>query len=105
MHTWTPAQLAQQLQDKTQTFQLLDVREPWEYDIACLEGAKLIPLNQLQQNIHQLNPTQTVVVICHHGIRSAHACYFLASQGFDVINLSGGIDQWAREIDPNMSLY
>ena len=105
MRQWTPAELAAQLQVNPAQIQLLDVREDWEYELAHVEGSQHIPLGRLPQTINQLNPCHDVIVICHHGIRSAQACYLLERKGFHTINLIGGIDRWAREIDHSMPLY
>lgn len=105
MRQCTPAELAERLKNDKKPLQILDVREQWEYDIAHFEASKLIPLGQLPQNLGQLDNSRELLVVCHHGIRSAHACYYLERNGFDVINLTGGIDQWAREIDKSMPLY
>jgi rhodanese-related sulfurtransferase len=84
---------------------LLDVREPYEYKIANLNG-HLVPLGQLQVRFADLDKTREIVVYCHHGNRSAFAVQFLKNQGFEnVLNLVGGIDQWSREIDPNVPRY
>lgn len=84
---------------------LLDVREPYEYKIANLNG-HLVPLGQLQTKFNELDKTREIVVYCHHGNRSAFAVQFLKNQGFErVLNLVGGIDQWSREIDPNVPRY
>lgn len=104
MRHWTPTELAVHL-NAPQPLQILDVREEWEYDIAHLEGSILIPLGQLMYKMGSLDKTQEWLVVCHHGIRSAHACYYLERNGFQVINLTGGIDRWAKEIDHDMSLY
>lgn len=87
------------------SLQILDVREPWEYDIAHIEGSTLIPLGKLLQNMEQLDQTRPILVVCHHGIRSAYACQLLERHGFQTINLAGGIERWAREIDHTMPLY
>ncbi len=105
MQSWTPHELAAYLLNDPQSLKLLDVREPWEYDIAHIQGATLIPLGKLAQDINTLERNTTYVVICHHGIRSAHACYFLERNGFQTINLTGGIDRWAQDIDRDMPLY
>ena len=85
---------------------LLDVREPWEYRIASLEGSTLIPMRQIPSAIEDLDPAQEVIVICHHGIRSRHVAHYLESRGFTrVINLRGGIDAWARELDTLLATY
>jgi rhodanese-related sulfurtransferase len=105
MRSWTPADLAEYLGNHRQSLQILDVREAWEYDIAHIEGSVLIPLGKLAQKMDGLDRNCETLVICHHGIRSAHACYFLERNGFQTINLTGGIDRWAREIDLDMPLY
>jgi len=84
---------------------LLDVREPYEYRIANLNG-HLMPLGHLQSKFSELDRTREIVVYCHHGSRSAFAVQFLKNQGFEkVLNLVGGIDQWSREIDPKVPRY
>ena len=105
MQNWTPQELANQLTNAAKQIQLLDVREPWEYQIVHLENSVLVPLSQLTYGLNELNKDLPVVVICHHGIRSAHACYLLERLGFQAINLTGGIDRWAREIDPSIPIY
>jgi rhodanese-related sulfurtransferase len=85
---------------------LLDVREPFEYDIARIENSILIPLDRLQQRMNELDANQEVVVICHHGIRSQQAAHFLVNEGFTkVLNLVGGIDAWSCECDAKVPRY
>lgn len=85
---------------------LIDVREEMEHEIAGIAGARLLPLSLFDEWAHTLSPEEETVVICHHGIRSAQVCAFLSRQGFDKLyNLSGGIDRWSREVDPNVPLY
>ena len=87
---------------------LLDVREPEEFEIASLPGARLVPLGQIPASIEQIADwkNEAVVVYCHHGIRSMHAINFLTHAGFmNLANLSGGIDAWSREVDPKMLRY
>lgn len=85
---------------------LLDVREPWEFDIAHLSGAKLIPLSQLAQRLGELENNREIIVMCHHGIRSKQACLLLQAHGFrQTINLRGGVDSWAKEVDASMPVY
>jgi adenylyltransferase/sulfurtransferase len=84
---------------------LLDVRQPYEFKLVNL-GGTLIPLGELPQRVHELDASQEIVVYCHHGMRSAHAVAFLRQAGFaNVKNLSGGIDAWAREVEPTMKRY
>ena len=84
---------------------LLDVREPWEHELAALPGARLIPLDQIEWRIDEVRPDQAVVVYCHHGIRSAAAVHWLRTQGVPAVNLAGGIDAWAARIDPRLRRY
>lgn len=86
--------------------QLLDVREPWEYELVRLPDALLIPLAELPSRLRELDADRPVIVYCHHGIRSWHAACFLVRNGFSqVINLAGGIDAWSREMDPALPRY
>ena len=87
---------------------LLDVREPEEFEIAALPGARLVPLGQIPVSLEQIADwkNEPVVVYCHHGIRSMHAINFLTQAGFtNLANLSGGIDAWSREVDPKTPRY
>ncbi len=100
-----PAELAAQLQAGT-TPVMLDVREEWEWNTCAIPGARHIPLRELPAHLAELDKAAETVVICHHGIRSHHACQFLESVGFSkVINLSGGMAAWANEVDPTMPRY
>ncbi len=85
---------------------LLDVREPWEYEKARIEGATLMPMRELPSKIEQIDEDKEVVAICHHGGRSMQVAMFLEKQGFKrVHNLVGGIDAWSRTVDPAVPLY
>jgi adenylyltransferase/sulfurtransferase len=85
---------------------ILDVREPGEYEICHLEGSKLIPLNELQSRVNELDTADEIVVHCHHGIRSLRATTFLRNLGFKKVkSLKGGIDEWAINYDPLMPRY
>ena len=88
-------------------FTLLDVREPWEVQTARISGSTFIPMADVPMRAHQeLDPEEHIVVICHHGIRSANVCAWLRQQGFEKVqSMRGGIDQWARTIDPKVPLY
>ena len=104
-HEISPRELKNKL-DQDQQLVLLDVREPSEYEIVHLEGATLIPLNDLRQNVDQLNPQSEIITYCHHGMRSLHAAAFLYQSGLqNVKSLAGGIDLWAAEIDSTLSRY
>ncbi len=87
---------------------LLDVRQPDEFAIVSLPGAKLVPLNELPERVGELAGwrEQEVVVYCHHGMRSAHAIGWLRHQGFTKLhNLAGGVDRWALDVDANAQRY
>jgi adenylyltransferase/sulfurtransferase len=87
---------------------LLDVREPAEWETARIEGARLVPLGQLEERLAELAEwkDRPVVAHCHHGGRSAKACQLLAGAGFsDVANLVGGIDAWSLSVDPSVPRY
>ena len=88
------------------TITLIDVREPYEWAIARLPDARLVPLNSLPQALHSINRDAQIVVYCHHGTRSAAAAEWLRDQGIErVLNLVGGIDRWSLEVDPAMRRY
>ncbi len=106
MREMSPPQLRDYLEHTDTDPQLLDVREPWEFKLCQLAGSTLIPLGKLHQKLDQLDSQKETIVICHHGIRSRQAGMYLERNGFsNVINLSGGVDAWALEIDPNMNIY
>ena len=85
---------------------VLDVREPFEYEIAHIEGTKLIPLGELPRRLDELERHGEIAVHCKSGKRSAQAVQFLRRAGFtNVVNIEGGIDAWADEIDPNVPKY
>jgi len=85
---------------------LLDVREPWEYQIAHLNNAQLMPMNTVSEQMQILDKQAPVVVICHHGVRSMHVARLLEHHQFtDLYNLSGGIDAWAHSVDLEMAVY
>src|ERR1017187_5553465 len=86
-------------------FLLLDCREPWEYETARIEGATLIPMRQIPQKLGEIPRDQTVVVYCHAGVRSFSAAAWLKQQGVNALSMTGGIDQWSREIDPGVPRY
>ncbi len=95
------------MQDRGEKLRLIDVRELDEWNTVRIEGAELIPLSQFQQQAAaQLDPAERIVLYCHHGMRSARAQQFLKAQGYpDVLNLTGGIDAWALQVEPGMKRY
>ena len=101
----TPKELRDQLA-AGQTPWLLDVREPWEFSTARLDGATLIPLGDLAKHVAEVPRDADVVVYCHHGMRSARAVSMLRHGGWTrVRNLSGGIDRWSIEVDQQVPRY
>jgi rhodanese-related sulfurtransferase len=88
---------------------MLDVREPWEHNICRIDSSVLMPLSELQARSGELDEDAgeaPLVVICHHGMRSFHATLWLRQQGYSrAVNLAGGIDAWASQIDPTMPRY
>ncbi|MEO8201345.1 MAG: molybdopterin-synthase adenylyltransferase MoeB [Gemmatimonadota bacterium] len=85
---------------------LLDVREHWEWDLAHINDAQLIPLGELAQRINELDRKASIVTICHHGVRSLQALELLHAAGFSQVrSLAGGIDAWAAVVEPGMSRY
>ena len=95
----------EQWQTQNQDFQLIDVREAYEYDIVNLKG-ELIPLSAVVEQQHKINPTKPVVIHCRSGKRSAEAIQLLEKLGFkNLYNLEGGILAYAKEIDTTMPVY
>jgi rhodanese-related sulfurtransferase len=107
MNPITPAQLAAWLHDPARDPPyLLDVREPWEYEKARIEGSTLIPMREIPGRVAEIDEEREVVALCHHGGRSVQVAMFLEKQGFKrVHNLVGGIDAWSRTVDPAVALY
>ena len=86
--------------------QLIDVREAWEFQTARIDGSTLIPMGEIQTRCVEIDRDSDVVVICHHGGRSMQVADFLERQGYSgVHNLAGGVDAWARSVDPTMPTY
>ena len=100
----TPEELKRRL-DTGAGPDLLDVREPWEAEIAALPGARLIPMNDLPPRLAELDPDREVVVYCHHGVRAAAVVEWLRAQEIPAVNLRGGIDAWAAVVDPTLRRY
>lgn len=85
---------------------MIDVREPWEWQVARIDGATLLPMAQIPSRIQEIDSTHPTVVICHHGVRSLQVVAYLQRQGFaNLHNLQGGIDAWSREVDPSVPVY
>lgn len=105
MREFTPETLSNYL-GQGQKPLLLDVREAWEYQICRLDQSTHVPMSQVTSWSQNKDPQQEIVVICHHGIRSRLIARQLEYRGFtNVINLSGGLDAWARTVDLEMPTY
>ena len=100
-----PRQLDAKMRNGGQV-RLVDVREPHELEISRIEGAELIPLGSLASRMHELDSAEEIVFFCKSGSRSARAVELMAGAGFRKIkNLRGGINAWAREVDPRLPVY
>jgi rhodanese-related sulfurtransferase len=86
---------------------ILDVREPWEFQVARIEGSTLMPMGDVPSRAFQeLDPKAHIVTVCHHGVRSMNVAVWLRNQGFEnAQSLRGGIDAWSAEVDPALSRY
>lgn len=104
-----PSLSVEQLQEKLTNHEkicLLDVRQDWEYDLCSLPASLHIPLTELEDRLGEIPTSYPVVVICHHGVRSQQAGGTLIKAGFKtVFSLAGGLDAWARQIDPTIGVY
>ncbi|WP_332825173.1 rhodanese-like domain-containing protein [Ramlibacter sp.] len=105
-----PSEFAGWLQAQPSPPLLLDVREPWELQVASVQpdGFELvaIPMNEIPGRLAELPEDRPIACLCHHGMRSQNVAAFLARQGYpDVANIAGGIDAWSREKDPAVPRY
>jgi rhodanese-related sulfurtransferase len=93
--------------DQREEFTLIDVREPWELEVAYIAGAKLVPMGDIPSRAHQeFDPDDHIVVVCHHGVRSMNVTAWLRQQGFEKAqSMRGGIDAWSRQVDANVPTY
>ena len=92
--------------DRHEPIVLLDVRDPWETALVRLDNAVHIPMDEIEMRADELDAREETVVYCHHGVRSAAVAEYLRSIGFArVMNLAGGVDEWARTVDRSMKRY
>lgn len=106
----TVQELQQQLINKSSSLQLIDVREIIEVELASIEEFQVLPISRYQSwsetILTDFDPDQETIVLCHHGIRSAQMCYWLANKGFhNVKNVVGGIDAYSRFVDGRIPRY
>lgn len=103
--TISPEELKERL-ERGDRLEVIDVREQEEYEIARIEGARLLPLSRFPEWAGTLDAETEIVFMCHHGIRSAQVCSYLAREGFrKLYNLDGGIDAWSVEVDRTVPRY
>jgi adenylyltransferase/sulfurtransferase len=102
----SPGELDALLRGRPGSVQIVDVREPWEWEIVRMEGSSLLPLGELADRVAEVDPRSEIVTLCHHGLRSLQAREILRAAGFTrVRSLAGGIDRWANEMEPGMARY
>ena len=87
------------------TIKLIDVREKHEIEICSIKDSINIEMRNIPQSEKKLNPNDHYAIICHSGVRSLYVCEYLQNRGFKVFNTSGGIDEWAKQINPKMDRY
>ncbi len=106
MQEITATELKQKMDDG-EDIQLIDVRQPDEYEFARIEGAKLIPLGEIMRRMDELDETKEIIIQCKSGGRSGQAIMALQRAGFtgELKNLKGGITAWSNEVDPNIPKY
>ena len=101
-----PQELKQWLDNKEIAPFLLDVREPFEYEIANIKGSTLIPMQSIPDQLEKLPTDKPIICICHHGGRSLQVANFLVQAGkTQIFNLTGGIDLWSKNIDNSIARY
>ena len=107
MQQMTAAQLKEWLDDPARPKPMIvDVREPWEFDLCRIGGAKPMPMRAIPARFIELRRDAEIVVVCHHGARSYQVCMFLEQQGFgNLFNLYGGMAAWSRDVDPTTPTY
>ena len=84
---------------------LVDVREPYEIEICNIKGSLFIPMNEIPQNIKQLDKEKRYAVMCHSGVRSLYVSNYLNSLGYSTLNVVGGIDSCAKNVDKNLKRF
>ena len=101
-----PGEVRRQI-DSGETLRLIDVREPFEFEQARIDGAELIPMRSVPQALSRFEEEENpIVVFCHHGMRSLQVVAWLREQGVEnCTSMAGGIDRWSVEIDPKVPRY
>jgi len=91
--------------ERGEALTLLDVREPWELDIASVPGVLHIPMGEVATRVAEIDRSQQIVVICRSGRRSLEVAKYLQQNGFDAVNLAGGVLAWSRDVDATIPTY
>ena len=105
MQSIKPETLKQRL-DRGDKLELIDVRDPWEFDTCSIDGSRNIPMTEMESRLDTIDMSMDIVLICHHGLRSLQIAYYLEGLGYlRMINLEGGIHAWAENVDPEMAQY
>jgi len=109
MEQITPAQLAEWAKGQTQRPVLLDVREGWECQTASATADALdlvhMPMQSIPARLDELDKSRPIACLCHHGSRSMQVAAFLQQNGFQVVNVAGGIHAWSPQVDPSIPVY
>jgi len=109
MQQISPAQVAEWADQQTQRPVLLDVREGWEVQTASARPAELdfvhMPMQTIPARLSELDPGRPIACLCHHGGSSMQVAHFLASHGYQVVNVAGGIHAWSAQVDPAIPVY
>jgi len=109
MQQISPAQVAEWAGQQTQRPVLLDVREGWEVQTASARPAELdfvhMPMQTIPARLSELDPARPIACLCHHGGRSMQVAHFLASHGYEVVNVAGGIHAWSAQVDASIPTY
>lgn len=103
-----PKEASRLLQQEPERHLLLDCRTPEEWAIARVQGSMLVPMADIAGRLEELteHDHRTILVLCHHGVRSLRVAAFLRQNGFDsALSIAGGIDRWAAEVDPGVGVY
>lgn len=105
-----PAEFEEWLRAQPRRPLVLDVREPWEQQLAGVKAQDFdllaVPMTQVPGRLAEVPSDRPIACLCHHGVRSQHVALFLAHQGYtDVVNIAGGIEAWSRDRDPSVPLY
>ena len=95
-----------EMRDSGAAHTVLDIREPEELAVCIIDGSITIPMQRVPDTLDGLPRETPLIIVCHHGVRSAMVTAYLRRNGFDnALNLAGGIDAWARHVDPDMPRY